>query len=64
MNLEDVKAEVKRIEEMAYDDECAHGAEDDLHKAVLEYYAEGGNDPLLAEEALKTSQIHFARWCA
>ena len=46
------------IEAMAGDDEAAHSAEDALRRDALETIA------ALAEIALDTSHIDFARWCA
>ena len=50
---------------MAGDPEAAHAAEDALWADVLAAIAGGhSNASLLAKEALKTSAIEFARWCA
>ena len=65
LTLQDVKNRVQEIENASSDDECAHGMEDDLHRDVLAAIAEGApNAKELADEALKTSGIRFARWCA
>lgn len=64
MTREDVIKAVAEIEKNKDDDERAHSEENRLHAAVLRYYAEGGTDPELAREALKTQEIDFARWCA
>lgn len=62
LRLEDIRARVEEIRGLANDDERAHAAEDELHQDVLRYFAANGN--ALAEEALKTLDIDFARWCA
>ena len=60
-----VRERVAEIRAMADDDEVAHSEEDSLRQAVLAAIAEGApNAAELASEALKTSQIRFARWCA
>ena len=61
-----VKAAVEHIRQISRDDEGAHGEEDDLHQAVLRSIANGtAEDPVtMADEALKTQDIEFARWCA
>jgi hypothetical protein len=68
MTIETIKAEVKRIEGLSWDSEVAHGREDDLHQAVLANIADGtleGCTPAeAAREALKSTNISFARWCA
>ena len=62
---EDVVKKVAGIAKIAYDDERAHSAEDGLREDVLKAIAEGAENPAeLAAEALKTSEIAFARWCA
>lgn len=66
MTPEDVARRVKAIAECRGDDEAAHGMEDRLHWDVLQAIAAGhATDPAgCAAEALKSSQIDFARWCA
>lgn len=65
ITVEEVKKHVERIREMAGDDEGAHGTEDDLWEEVLRAISEGAKKPKqLAIEALKTTEIDFARWCA
>ena len=65
MKVEEVKARVESIENTKYDDEVAHSMEDALWQDVLEAIAKGSQDSqALAEEALKTTKIKFARWCA
>lgn len=65
-NVADVTAWVEYIKKITWDDEAAHGSEDDLHQAVLGAIAEGtAADPKeMALEALKTGGIEFARECA
>ena len=66
MSLEDVKKAIEKIEAVSADDEAAHSYEDDLHKDVLHAIADGtAEDPkAMAELALTTVDIEFARWCA
>lgn len=65
MSPEDVRNRVATINTLRWDDETAHGEEDDLYEAVLRVIADGAaNAPELAREALKTKTIRFARWCA
>ncbi len=64
ITLDEVLLEVGRIKAIKSDDEAAHCKEDDLHVRVLRYYADGGKSPAFAKEALKTTDIDFARWCA
>lgn len=61
-----VKKKLAEIHAVAEDDEKAHGLEDALWAAVLEAIASGKarNPKALAAEALKSSAISFARWCA
>lgn len=67
-NLELIKNTVKDIKNMKDDDEAAHSTEDGLREAVLKdiasdaYTREECRE--FAKEALKTSEIEFARWCA
>lgn len=66
MDVEKIKAQIERIRLLADDDERAHGAEDELHVAVLKAIAEDVCvDPAAcAAAALKTAEIDFERWCA
>ncbi len=65
MTITDVRKRVADIREMSCDDETAHSAEDILHQNVLYAISQGADNPAeLAEEALKTGAINFARWCA
>lgn len=69
MNVHDVRARISGIAGIAEspgDDQVAHGMEDRLWSDVLEAIANGTcDDPkACAAEALKTIDIHFARWCA
>lgn len=65
MTVDEINERVMRIREVSFDDEVAHNSEDGLHKDVLRAIAEmGGEAGALAEAALTTSEIHFARWCA
>lgn len=64
MTLAEVKAAVEAIRGKSHDNEVAHGAEDDLHQAVLREVALMAPEPWcsLAAEALKTTTIRFDRW--
>ncbi|KLK98059.1 hypothetical protein XJ18_17675 [Bacillus pumilus] len=63
MTVDDVRERVENIRQVAFDDETAHGMEDDLYIDVLEAIATGADSPeKLAAEALKTQEIEFYRW--
>lgn len=65
MDVDQVRNRVRHIDNIRRDDEAAHGEEDSLHKDVLEHIAQGAPRAAeLAQEALKTKNIDFARWCA
>ena len=66
MTPEEVKQRVQDIRDSVSDDETAHSMEDDLYFDVLASIAAGlCSDPAkCAEEATKTAEIDFARWCA
>lgn len=66
VTLDDVKARVSRIRQMAGDPEMAHSEEDDLRRDLLVAIARGEcDDPVqCAAEALATEQLSFPRWCA
>ena len=66
MTVDQVKAHVAKIAAMAGDDEAAHGEEDRMREEVLQAIADGTcEDPkACAAEALKSSDLNFARWCA
>ena len=65
MTTDEIKERVAAIGKIAWDDEVAHGQEDQLYADVLRYLAAGlGEAAELAREALKTEEISFARWCA
>ena len=68
MTLKDIKDEIKKIKDEAWDNEMAHSNEDSLREDVLEEIASGNLSKeeciLFAKEVLKTSNISFARWCA
>jgi hypothetical protein len=65
VTTEEVRHRVDEIWESVNDDEHAHGLEDDLWQDVLRAIAAGApNAAELATEALKTTDIEFARWCA
>lgn len=72
MTVEDVKARLAYFETRGgrapswWDDEDAHGQEDDLWHDVLEAIAEGkAEDPIaMARLALTTAAYDFSRWYA
>lgn len=68
LTLAEVRAAVWKIDSLSWDYEKAHGMEDELHVRVLRAIAEGalseGHGAVLAEEALKTLKLDFARGCA
>jgi len=63
MTVDDVRERVENIRQAAFDDEVAHGMEDELYAEVLKAIANGADSPeKLAAEALKTEKIEFSRW--
>lgn len=65
--LDTIKRKVEAIKELAYDQEVAHGLEDNTRALALSYIASNSTDDKareLALEALKTEAIRFDRWCA
>lgn len=65
MTVAEARAAVEKIRAAAGDDEIAHSYEDDFRASVLKAIAEGSEDAVeLAEIALTTGEIQFARWCA
>lgn len=65
MDIDQVRNRARHIDNIRSDDEAAHAEEDTLHKDVLQAIADrADNADALAEEALKTGDIDFARWCA
>jgi hypothetical protein len=65
MTVAEVQRLVAVLKNDAHDDELAHLNEDTLRHAVLVAIAEGApNAAELAEAALRTSDVKFARWCA
>lgn len=62
LTLDDVRARVARIADLAKrDDEAAHAEEDALHQDVLKALEE--REPLAAA-ALETLKLGHERWCA
>lgn len=63
MTVEQIMAIVADIQNMRFDDEAAHGAEDGLWGSVLAEIASGkAEDPAaLASAALQTRSIKFSR---
>lgn len=66
MDMKEIERRIEEIRLVAGDDEVAHGKEDDLHEAFIQYVAETAAEPLasMAKRVLSTKDIHFARWCA
>ena len=65
LTIRTVQDRVAAIKAVAHDYEMAHGMEDELYSDVLRSIADGApNAARLAEEALKASQLGFARHCA
>jgi hypothetical protein len=66
MTVEEVERRVEEIRAAAGDDEVAHSLEDKLHRDVLAYFAEHERWDVrdIAQEALKTRELGFARWTA
>lgn len=65
VTVADLKRALAVISTCAFDPERAHGMEDDLRELVLRAVATGRSDgPELANLALSSSEIKFARWCA
>lgn len=67
MSVEQVRVRIEKLRELADkgDLEAAHALEDRIHTWVLDEIACGAsNASALAEEALKTRQVPFARECA
>jgi len=66
MTVEYIRDQVRKIENSAGDYEAAHGLEDELFEDVLTAIAERTcDDPVAcAREAVKTTEIEFARYCA
>lgn len=66
MTPKEVRDRVDFIRGIAGDDEAAHVTEDELYADVLRAIAAGRcrKAAELAQEALKTQDIEFARWCA
>ena len=70
MTPQDVRERVEEIRRSSQDDENAHSMEDALHRDVLAAIADWQPSQgtleyrALCQEALKTMEIDFARWCA
>lgn len=65
IDLKWVQDQLRLIEATAYDDESAHGHEDEMYVSVLEAVAAGHpQSALLAAEALKAYEMDFCRWYA
>lgn len=64
MTIEDVKERIQKIKDVKDDYEKAHSLEDELWRNVLREVAKGAsNSQGLAEAALKSRWIRFARAC-
>lgn len=66
ITVEFIQDYLKYLEDVKYDDERAHSAEDSLYFAVMEAIAldKCVNPKECAKETLKTQDISFARWCS
>lgn len=66
MQLQEVRVQVKRIEDMVSDPEAAHSLEDGLYLKVLQEIADTGDrrSASFAREALQASHLDFPRWAA
>jgi len=68
MTVDDVKERLKYFTEHTgwWDDEEAHGTEDEIHLDVLKAIAGGTaeNPQEMAKLAISTDEYEFARWCA
>lgn len=65
MDFKEVKRKVADIDACKGDFEGAHEMEDDLYEGVLKEVAAGNPESKeMAQEALKTKKIYFARYCA
>lgn len=65
LTLDQVRERVAAVEAAKGDCEAAHSYEDELHQQVLWEIAKGHPDAAkLADEALKTLDIRFGRYCA
>jgi len=63
MTPSDVRKRVAEIAELSkHDDEAAHCKEDQLHREVLQHFADEGYG--LAIAALETTRLKFTRHCA
>lgn len=61
MTVDEVRRRVAEIREKAWDDEVAHGMEDNLWRDVLRAIA---TEKVAGAEASATEDIDFSRWCA
>lgn len=66
MEIEYIKEVILDIQYNAYDDERAHGMEDDLYFEFIKHVAdlELGELSEKAKLVLSSKQIEFKRWCA
>lgn len=65
MTVDEIQQRIETILQESHDDEVAHSLEDDLYRDVVRAIAAGApNARDLAQEALHTEIISFARWCA
>lgn len=65
MTVEGIRQKVAEIRAAADDPESAHALEDELYEAVLRGIVAGDAYYVsLCEEALKSKEIDFPRWCA
>lgn len=65
LTLEEIKIRIQEIKDISYDNEKAHGYEDQLREDILKAISEGAeNAQEMAKLALSTNDIKFSRWYA
>lgn len=66
MTPDDVKQKVETIRASSDDAESAHSMEDELYENILTAIRDGTivDAVKCCEEALKTKELKFPRWCA
>jgi hypothetical protein len=67
MTLEEIRKRVQQIEDVVWDNEKAHGLEDDLYLDFIRFVEKMTTDDTignLAAEVLKAADVEFSRWTA
>ena len=64
MKLQDIKDNLNYLNDIKDDNESAHGFEDSMYVAFVQYIADEYKGELakMAKELLKSHDIDFARW--